>query len=104
MIENEEIKEYVRHLKILCPTTLEIQYFEFLLSSLEKEKEGADKAEKKFSSIHWYQQYAKTEKRVKELMDAVERLRDHKSDCLKIECLECIMFEEELYKVLFHVR
>ena len=31
----QEIKEYVRHLKALCPETLEIQYFESLISRVE---------------------------------------------------------------------
>lgn len=39
----KEIEEYVRHLKALCPTTLEVQYFDYLLSKVkELEEEGEE--------------------------------------------------------------
>ena len=37
---------------------------------------------------------------LQKLMKAVSQLEQHKSDCLNIECLECLAYETELYKIL----
>ena len=58
-----------------------------LKEQVKQERERADKAEKKFSSIHWYQQYTKSE----------ERARFWKEQYDKLE-VQASQWEEDLEK------